>query len=491
MSPHPGADRPTILLVDGDLAFVRKLSEDLQNECELRFAQNGRGALREVGARSYDAIVIAARLEGNPDGLECLRRIRERDAQVPVFLVSEVADPDIALRAGQHGASGYGCKQDDLDDLETHLREALRVRNSSRPSTAISDPGTRRGFIGASEVVQRLISDAATVARVDSAVLITGENGTGKEVLARFIHQNSTRANKNFVAINCAAIPEGLVESELFGHERGAFTGATSTRRGSFELADGGTLLLDEITEMPSSLQPKLLRALQSGEFARVGSEQLRRADARVICSSNRDLNQAVREGLLRKDLFYRINVVSLHIPPLRERKDDIPALARHFLGEKARQLGKRIEGFSREAEALLLAHDWPGNVRELENLVERAVVFTRSKEIDPGQFTTISEGAAYLTMGWEEARQRALRRFERSYLTAMLQIHRGSVIGAAAAMGISRQALYKAVERARLRVQDFRPQGSGVGGDSGDSALGAGDHAPRPGHFRDPGPRA
>ena len=473
MRQRPDADRATVLLVDSDLAFVRRLSEDLQEDCELHFAQNGRGALREVGARSYSAIVIAARLQGNPDGLECSRRIRERDAMVPVFLISDEADPDIALRAAQAGASGYGSKQDDVTDLSTRVREALRVRSAKPPGPATPDSGARQEFIGASEVIQRLISDAATVARVDSAVLVTGENGTGKEVLARFIHQNSARANKNFVAINCAAIPEGLVESELFGHERGAFTGATSTRRGSFELADGGTILLDEITEMPLSLQPKLLRALQSGEFTRVGSEQLQRADARVICSCNRDLDQSVREGLLRKDLLYRINVVSLHIPPLRERKDDIPALARHFLREKARMLGKRIDGFSREAEALLLAHDWPGNVRELENLVERAVVFSRSRQIDPEQFTTISEGAAYLTMGWDEARQHALRRFERSYLTAMLQIHCGSVIRAASAMGISRQAVYKAIERAQLSAQDFRSQGGALGGMTGEDALG------------------
>ncbi len=459
MVQRQGSEQPSALLVDGDLAFVRRLAEELQGQCELHFAQNGRGALRETGARRFDAIVISAGLTGHPGGLECVRRIRERDPQVPLFVVSSAVDPEIALQAGQLGASGYACKESDLAELATRICDLFRLQSPQGSGLTKAPAETQRAFIGASEVIERLISDAATVARVGSAVLITGENGTGKEVLARFIHQQSPRARKSFVAINCAAIPEGLVESELFGHERGAFTGAVATRRGSFELADQGTLLLDEITEMPLALQPKLLRALQSGEFARVGSELLRRADARVICSSNRDMEASVKDGLLRKDLFYRINVVALHIPPLRERKDDIPALARHFLKLKADALGKRIEGLTREAEALLFAHDWPGNVRELENLIERAVVFTRSTHIDVEQFATIAAGAGYIRLGWDEARQHALRRFERGYLTAMLQIHRGSVSRTAHAMGISRQALYKAAERAGLRVQDFRSQ--------------------------------
>ncbi len=448
-----------MLLVDSDREFGRGLARRLGDGYALEFNLTGQGALTDIDAGQYDAVLVNAD-ESSPDnGLDLLERIRDRDAALPVFVLTRTEKVPTALRAGQLGATDYMSKATALEVLPQRLETALARWNAERERAALQrQRHVRVQFVGGSEEVRRLLADALMVASVDSTVLITGEHGTGKEVLARFIHEHSRRAGKNFVAVNCAAIPDGLVESKLFGHERGAFTGAIATCKGSFELADEGTLFLDEITEMPVALQPKLLRALQSGEFSRVGSERSKTADARVICSSNRDMARSVEEGRLRADLYYRINVVRLHVPPLRERRGDVPQLARHFLRKKAAELRKRVEEISPEADALLLAHDWPGNARELENLIERAVVFSRTRVLGPELLSPISSGAAYLSMNWDEARDVALRRFERSYLTVLLQVHRGSVSGAAQAMGVSRQAFYKALERTGLNPDRFRP---------------------------------
>lgn len=463
MTPDSSKKRPRVLLVDDDQDFIRAVSLLLRDAFELHPLSDGRSALAEFESRAYDAVLLDIDLAKGPDGLEVLRRIRLVDPQVPVFMVTRMEQPNVAMKAGRLGATDYFTKGNPIDVLTRRICSALKNATAERQREALErGPNAERWqFVGMSEAVRQLLADAETVAEVDSPVMITGNNGTGKEVLARFIHRCSVRAEKPFVAVNCAAIPEGLFESELFGHERGAYTGATNVRRGSFELATGGTLLLDEITEMPTALQPKLLRALQSGEFSRVGSERVQMADARVICSSNRDLDKAVSSGQLRQDLYYRINVVRFHIPPLCERREDIHVLAHHFLRDKAMELGKHVEGITPEAEAILLAHNWPGNARELENLIERAVVFCRTSRIGPELMSPISEGAAFLTLPWEEARDLVMRRFERNYLTALLQVHRGSVSGAAQAMGVSRQALYKALERTGLDASAFRRPGS------------------------------
>ncbi len=454
-----GRAKPAVLLVDGDREFGRALEQRLGDAYALEFNLTGLGALTDIDAGQYDAVLVDVDELSPDNGFGLLESIRDRDAALPVFALTRDEQVATALRAGQLGATDYLGKAAALEVLEHRLASALARRAFEREQAALQGTrGTRVQFVGGSEEVRRLLADALMVASVDSTVLITGEHGTGKEVLARFIHEHSRRAAKNFVAVNCAAIPDGLVESNLFGHERGAFTGAIASRKGSFEMADEGTLFLDEITEMPVALQPKLLRTLQSGEFSRVGSDRPKTADARVICASNRDMSKSVEEGLLRADLYYRINVVGLHVPPLRERRGDIPQLARHFLRKKAAELRKKVEEISPAADALLLAHDWPGNARELENLIERAVVFCRTRVLGPELLGPISSGAAYLSMNWDEARDVALRRFERSYLTVLLQVHRGSVSSAAQAMGVSRQAFYKALERTGLNPDRFRP---------------------------------
>jgi two-component system, NtrC family, response regulator HydG len=452
-------NKPAVLLIDGDLQYGRALTERLGGDYALEFNPDIHGALTDIEAGQFDVVLLNIDGDAGESGFELLKRIRKRDASLPIFALTGQERVDTALRAGQLGATDYLSKSTSAKQLGHRIDAVLRRRATEKERNALrrNRREVRSHFVGGSDVVQRLLADAEIVASVDSTVLITGENGTGKEVLARFIHERSRRADKLFVAVSCAAIPDGLVESKLFGHERGAFTGAVATCKGSFELADQGTLFLDEITEMPVALQPKLLRALQSGEFSRVGSEHVKTADARVICSSNRDMAKTVEEGRLRADLYYRINVVQLHVPPLRQRLEDVPRLARYFLRKKSAELRKRVEEISPAADAALLAHNWPGNARELENMIERAVVFASSDVIGPELLKPILSGAPYLSMNWDQARDMALRRFERGYLTAVLQVHRGSVSAAAQAMGVSRQAFYKALERTGINPDRFR----------------------------------
>jgi DNA-binding NtrC family response regulator len=452
---------PVILLVEADAAYAREFAKALAPVMRVHSTGDGSGALSMMETNEYDAIVLSI-IAGQQDNMSVLQRIRKREIQKPVMILATSIVKQDVLLAGRYGASEYLDRGDSFEEIKSAVIAAIGNRQAVDDRAAFmqanrSGTKNRSRFIGSSESVRNILLDAEIVSRVDSTVLIAGNNGTGKEVLARYIHWNSRRSKNAFVAVNCAAIPAGLVESELFGHEKGAFTGATSSRRGSFEVAAEGTLFLDEITEMPIDLQPKLLRALQAGEFSPVGSEKIKKSNARVICSSNRDLERAVKEGQLRQDLFYRINVVRFYLPPLRERKEDILDLARSFLKEKARDLGKQIQGISVEAEALLLTHEWPGNARELENLIERAVVFCTGNEIGPELLGPISEGAPLISMSWDKARNLLMRRYERSYLTALLQVHRGSVSKAAKSMGVSRQAFYKALDRTGLNVENFR----------------------------------
>jgi DNA-binding NtrC family response regulator len=451
--------RLAVLLVDSDTAYAGAAAEQLGGLLDVHTAPDAESALVNFKARTYDAVILDADIGGEVGALDLLRRLREIDRRMPILMIAAHERTDTALAAGRLGATDYLSKGSAPDVLARRLSVVLQGAAGDRESDPRGSDPLRAGweFVGESDVIRRLIKDALTVAGVDSPVLITGEHGTGKDVLARYIHHHSPRADHPFVPVNCATIPEGIFESELFGHERGAYTGATHARRGSFEIAGAGTLLLDEITEMPMRLQPKLLRALQSGEYSRIGSERIQHTNARVICATNRDPQRSIEEHLLRQDLYYRINVVHLHIPALRERREDIPVLARHFLNRKSRELGKRVESITPEAEALLMAHDWTGNARELENLIERALVFCRSPRLGPELLSPISPGADFLGLPWEEARDHAMRRFERSYLTALLQIYAGSVSRAAREMGISRQAFYKALERTGLSAEPFR----------------------------------
>jgi transcriptional regulator with PAS, ATPase and Fis domain len=312
-----------------------------------------------------------------------------------------------------------------------------------------------QGILGRSGKMRKLLKLIKKIAVTQSAVFITGESGTGKELVARAIHYESPRAAKPFVPVNCAAIPETLFESELFGYVRGAFTGATGTKKGVFEQADGGTLFLDEVAEMPPSIQVKLLRALENGEVRRIGDSAPIRVDVRLVAASNREIKQALDTHQLREDLYYRINVFHIELPPLRERKDDVPLLARYFLERYTRRLGKKVAGFSREAQMFLLQHDYPGNVRELENAVERAVGLVdgdtiTEKELPPDmtqrKMLTPVEGplAAY-------AEDWTLEQVEKEHIRRVLRKHKGNASSTAAALGISRSTLWRKMRQYKL----------------------------------------
>jgi DNA-binding NtrC family response regulator len=349
-------------------------------------AGDGESARELFRASPVDVIVTDQKMPGL-SGLELLEAVRAIDPEVAVIVVTAYGTIEDAVAAIRAGATDYLTKPLNLDELLHRLgqardRQRLVVENRELRQ-ALRERHRVEGIIGESGAMQEVLSLVARVAPSDATVLIRGESGTGKELVAKAIHHASRRRDGPLVRVNCAALPETLLEAELFGHDKGAFTGATTARRGRFEAAQGGTLFLDEIGDVPLHLQVKLLRALQEREIERLGSNRPTPVDVRLIAATHRDLERLAREGRFRDDLYYRINVVTITVPPLRERREDIPLLLEHFLATVARANGKTIRGLTREARDLLLRYDYPGNVRELENLVERAVVLTRDDVLD------------------------------------------------------------------------------------------------------------
>jgi DNA-binding NtrC family response regulator len=447
-----------VLFVGAERKWVQELAAILRDLFALEVASDSETALESLDQRAYAAVILRLGSPGNPTDFTPLRRLHGTHPQIPIYVLCADGRAETAFTAGQMGAMAYLPPAESPAEVAHTLRETW----TRQPARRKPSEGLERilwQFVGRSESIRRLLEDAEIVANVDSTVLLTGEHGTGKEVLARWIHHQGPRSAGPFVAVNCPAIPENLFESELFGHEPGAFTDARELRRGRFELAAGGVLFLDEITETPIHLQPKLLRALDTAEYYRVGGEQPLTASARVICSSNRDLQAEVANGQFREDLFYRINVVWFHIPPLRERREDIALLAQHFLRQTCADLGKQVDGFAPEALSFLVAYDWPGNVRELAKLIERAVIFCRTPRIGPELLAPVAARTPLLSLPWDDARDLVLRQFERNYVSALLSIYGGAVSRVARAMGITRQALYKTMERAQLAPAAFRPR--------------------------------
>ena len=369
--------RTHLLVADDDPSLRRVLTVALRRAGhEVTACASGDEAVALLACQRFDAVVTDLHMPGC-SGLEVLRSARQARPDLPVIIVSGCNDAGEAVSALKEGASDYVVKPYDLDDLEARLGRVLAA--SSRPSASPA----REGLIAASAAMRRVLSLAENVAASRATVLVVGESGTGKERVARFLHDTSSRAGGPFVAVNCAAIPENLLESELFGHERGAFSGADRRRIGKFEAASGGTLLLDEIGEMDLDLQPKLLRVLQEFEVDRVGGNGPVQVDVRVICTTNRDLRELVEAGRFREDLYYRIHVFPLRLPPLRERPEDIPELAHHFVARSFRTNRRAPGRITDRALDALLCHSWPGNVRELENVVERAVLLCAGSEVD------------------------------------------------------------------------------------------------------------
>jgi DNA-binding NtrC family response regulator len=371
-----------ILIVDDEALMRDMAAESLRRRGhEVVLARNAAEGLEKFDG-TFGLVLSDYKMPGGT-GLEFLKRLRERDAEIPFVLMTAHGTVQVAVEAMRHSAWDFLEKPFDPDVLELTVERALEVdglrRENRRLRLALDDRFRIVGNSGPLTAVQKLI---AQVAPTRTTVLIQGESGTGKELVARAIHDSSPRADRPFVKVNCAALPESLFESELFGHEKGSFTGALRSQRGKFELADSGTLLLDEISEMPLSMQAKLLRVLQEREIPKIGSETEIPVDVRIVCSTNRDLMSEVEAGRFRSDLFYRLNVIRIQVPPLRDRPDDISELATWFLRRYNGENGFTVEGFSTQAMERLLAHPWPGNVRELENAVQRAVVLTQSGEV-------------------------------------------------------------------------------------------------------------
>ena len=372
------------LIADDDPLSRDFLAEFLASKgIEVRAAENTSDAFRILCERDFDLVLTDLRMPGD-DGLALLRRIRKSGRDVPVVMITAYGSVDTAVRALKEGARDFLNKPLSPEQVEAVLEgvtAAEAMEDATEPLPCQED-GRRGAIIGGSAIIRDLVDTAIRVARSRATVLITGESGTGKELFARLIHEESPRRERPYVKVNCAALAESLLESELFGHEKGAFTGAVQRRLGRFELADGGSLFLDEIGETSPALQAKLLRVLEVREFERVGGTKTMSADVRVIAATNRDLEEEIKLGSFREDLFYRLQVVNLRIPPLRERREDIEPLAHHFLERYSRENGGRARAFTRDAVSRLVTYDWPGNVRELEHMIERAVVLDASEEI-------------------------------------------------------------------------------------------------------------
>ena len=377
-----------ILLVEDKESLARMLEEALRAEgYEVVHAGDGQEAIRKIHQDEMYAVVLTDLRIPGPDGTAILREVKQTDPDCPVIMMTAFGTIEGAVEAMRIGAYDFIQKPIDLDHLLLLVKRCQEHRALRHENLLLRDEFRRRiGFptiVGDSPAIREVSTQIQRVAGTDSTVLLLGESGTGKELFARAIHQLSTRRDRAFVAINCAAIPETLLENELFGHEKGAYTGATSRQAGRFELADGGTIFLDEIGELPHSVQGKLLRVLQEKSFERIGGTRTLNVDVRIICATNQNLEKAVREGRFREDLFYRIHVFPVQIPPLRARREDIRALVDHFVERFRREMGRADLRISDRARTLLAAYDWLGNVRELENCIERAAILCDGNIID------------------------------------------------------------------------------------------------------------
>ena len=442
-------ETPRILIVDDDPGQRSLLDSFLRGQgFEIVLADSGERALELLPAGKFSMMISDVRMPGLT-GLETLQRARKNFPALPVLLVTAYADIRDAVEAMRDGALNYLAKPSDLDELLATVRPAPGIAKTE-PLKLGDAKKLPPNVIAQSPLTTALFQDIALIAPSETRVLITGESGTGKEVVADTIHAWSARANGKLIKINCAAIPENLLESELFGHEKGAFTGASAMRIGRFEEADGGTIFLDEITEMSPGLQAKLLRVTQDGKFQRIGSNREIRTNARILAASNRDLEAEVKAGRFREDLFYRLNVVELNLPPLRERREDILPLANLFTAEFARNRARLAEA----TVNCLQNYAWPGNVRELRNAIERAVLLSQSELILPEHLPAKLRDAVKSAAPLPPVDAQTMDEIERHAILAALKQHKSNRTETAKALGISRRALLYKLQR--LRQQGF-----------------------------------
>jgi len=448
--------KSSILLIDDDDSLRRVMEFSLTEAGHtVRTAASGEDGLRLFEKDPFDAVITDITMPGM-SGMEVLAKVRQRDAHVPVIVITAYGTIENAVEAMKQGAFDYITKPVSRDELRLTLEKAIRMRRLEKENVELRAEVTDRyrfeSIIGSSEKIRDVLDMAGRVAASDATVLITGERGTGKELVAKGVHFNSARSQGPFVAVNCAAIPESLIESELFGHVKGAFTGAVRDKEGKFELAEGGTILLDEIGDLRIDLQAKILRVLQERVVDRVGDAAPIPVDVRVIASTNRDLEQAIKEEKFREDLYDRINVVALRMPPLRERRDDIPVLVSHFLKKFNKDTSVSID---KETLGILVAYGWPGNVRELESVVERASVLKRGSTITradlPEKLLRERTGVEDIILNLPE-QGISLEDLEKSLIIKALDKHKGNQTHAAEYLGITRPTLIYRMEKFGLK---------------------------------------
>jgi DNA-binding NtrC family response regulator len=445
-------DRARILVVDDEPIAVRNLERALEKEgYEITTAATGQGALRQLREREFDVVLTDLRME-NVDGMQVLRRAKERDPDTEVILITGYAAVDTAVEAMRRGAHHYVAKPFKLEEVRRIVREAAEKvalrRENRRLREQVEALGDRTDIVTQDPGMLRVLDTVRDVTPTDCNILITGESGTGKELVARYIHRSSRRAGRTFLAVNCGAFTEELLTNELFGHEKGAFTGAVGQKKGLIEKADGGTLFLDEVTEMSPAMQVRLLRAIQEKEFLRVGGTEPVKVDVRYIAATNRKVQDALASGEFRQDLYYRLNVVTLALPPLAERREDVPLLAHYFLKKHAERMGKQVGVISDDVMRLLAEYRFPGNVRELENIIERGVALAKGDALELVHLPDDVQRMSLRVFRRDGGALPSLEDQERAYIEWVLREVDGSRSRAAEVLGIDRVSLWRKLKR-------------------------------------------
>ena len=447
-----------ILIVDDEDGMRRLLSRVLTREgYETSAVGSGAEALRLVASERFDLVVTDIKMP-EMDGLQLLAELKEYEPSLPIIVITAYGTIENAVQALRSGAYDYIAKPFENDEIKLTVAKAFERERLLAENRYLHAELEGRydfsGIVGGSLAMQQVYDMASSVAVSNANVMITGESGTGKELLARSIHYSSLRKEKPFVVLNCAAISEGVLESELFGHEKGAFSGALDTRKGRFERADQGTLFIDEVAEMSMAAQVKLLRVIQEHEFERVGGNKTISVDVRIVAATNKKLEDLVKDGNFREDLYYRLNVVNINVPPLRSRREDVEPLSRFFLEKYTAETGKKITDLSPRALSCLLAHDWPGNVRELQNAIERAVVLSKGSVLTPRDFPQGMQGDDQICLQIPEkggSLTDILEDLERQLIIQTLQREEGSQTRAAETLGIKRTTLRYKMEKYRM----------------------------------------
>ncbi|WP_321532966.1 sigma-54 dependent transcriptional regulator [uncultured Desulfuromonas sp.] len=456
-----------VLLIDNEEGLCRMMEAVLKDSgYQVKSYTRSFEAVEDFEAETYDLVISDIKMPGM-DGLEVLQKIRSKDQRVPVIMITAYATVETSIQALRKGAYDMLTKPFEPEELLYRVKNALNhtllAEENQELKKELSDKFSFDNIIGASSGLKSVLETVKKVAVRDTSVLITGESGTGKELIAQAIHHNSPRRNQRFMAINCGALPESVLESELFGYKKGAFTGAGSDRKGILETADGGTLFLDEIGNLPMNVQKTLLRFLQEQEFMRIGDTKPIKVDVRVISATNADLQEEMDEGRYREDLFYRLNVVNIHLPPLRERTTDLPLLAAHFIRQQNKKFGTSVQGLTPEAMQLLCAYEWPGNIRQMENVVEACMTLESADLISLSvlsQFITVdATNQTTPAPTSSEDYAQALGEFETNYLINLLNATGGNVEEAARQASMNMATIYRKLKKYQIRKEDYLSQ--------------------------------